>query len=87
MPLYEHYCTECDGISEDVCRIDDRKQFIKCRHCGGSAERVISASIQRVEPTWLDSAVSNLADEARGEIRDRNDFNRYLKREGLEQTG
>ena len=87
MPLYEHYCAECNQITEHVCKIDDRKQFVPCEHCGGSAERIVGSAIQRVEPTWLDSAKYGLHEQDRHMITDRNSLNSYLKREGLEQIG
>ena len=87
MPLYEHYCQGCDQITEEFCKIDDRKQFVVCKHCGGSAERIISATIQRVEPSWLESAKANLHGDNKHTIRDRNDFERYLKKEGIAQAG
>lgn len=86
-PLYEHYCQECDQITENICHIEDRKQFIECLHCGGSAERIISSAIQRVEPTWLDSAKRSLHSDIRHTIRDRNDLQRHMKKEGIEQIG
>ena len=86
MPMYEHYCQECDQVTEHFCRIDDRKQFVICP-CGGSAERVITASIQRVEPTWLDDAKMGLHSQDRHKLTDRNSFNAYLKREGIAQIG
>jgi len=87
MPLYEHYCAECDTITEEVCKISDRKQFVICKTCGGSAERIISAAIQRVEPTWLDDAKRSLHHQDMDSVRDRNDLTRYLKKEGIEQIG
>lgn len=89
MPVYEHHCPGCDTITEETCKIADRKQFVVCRECGGSAERIISGSqgIQRDEPTWLNSAVDNLADEAKVQIRDRSDFNRYLNDHGINHVG
>lgn len=87
MPLYDHYCQECDQITEEVCKIADRKQFVVCKHCGGSAERIISAAIQRVEPLWLESAKANLHGDNVHQIKDRNDFDRYLKKEGIAQVG
>ena len=87
MPTYDHYCPECDTITEELCRIADRKQFIVCKQCGGSAERIISAAIQRVEPTWLESAKQQLHSDSRDQIRDRHDLKRYMKREGIEQVG
>lgn len=87
MPLYEHYCEACGSITEHVCKIDERKQFIQCFHCGGSAERIVSAAIQRVEPTWLESAKDGLHSQDRHKITDRNSFNAYLKLEGLSQVG
>jgi len=87
MPTYEHFCQACETITEEFCSIADRKQFVICKQCGGSAERIISSQIQRVEPTWLESAKRNLHADSRHTIRDRNDFHRYLKREGIEQVG
>lgn len=86
MPLYDHYCHECDQITEHSCTIADRKQFVPCP-CGGSAERIISASIQRVEPSWLDDAKMGLHSQDRHKLTDRNSFNAYLKREGIAQIG
>ena len=87
MPLYEHYCQSCETITEEVCKIDDRKQFVVCKKCQGSAERIISSNIQRVEPTWLDDAKRSLHSDSRHEIRDRNDLHRHMRREGIEQIG
>ena len=86
MPLYEHYCTECDTITENVCKIVDRKQFIPCPECGGSAERIISSHIERVEPTWLPAAnvtcFGDSIDSPRPE--DRNAFKRECKKQGVD---
>ena len=86
-PTYDHYCETCDNLSEVVCKIADRKQFVKCPECGGSAERIISAKIQRVEPLWLESAKQGLQPDARAGIRDRHDLNRHMKQEGIQQVG
>lgn len=87
MPVYDHYCTVCDTITEIVCKIADRKAFIVCPDCGGMAERIVSSQILRNEPTWLGSAVDNLHDEAKAEVRDRSDYNRYLKQHGIVERG
>jgi len=87
MPLYEHYCTECDTVIEHTCKIADRKQFVPCTKCGGNAERIVSAAIQRNEPTWLDDAKMGLHSQDRHQITDRNSLNRYMQREGIAQVG
>lgn len=87
MPVYDHYCSQCDSIVEHICKVAERKQFVPCPHCGGSAERIITSHIQRDEPVWLDSAVDNLADEARNVISNRTDFNKYLSQNGIIQRG
>lgn len=87
MPLYEHYCQHCDRITEVICSMDERRQFVVCEHCGGSAERIISSQIARVEPTWLESAKLSLHSDARAQIRDRNDLHRHMRKEGIEQIG
>jgi putative FmdB family regulatory protein len=87
MPVYDHYCHGCDSITEHICKIKDRKQFVPCKECGGSAERIITAKIQRDEPLWLDSAVSNLADDAAPQIKSRTEFNKYLAANNIVQRG
>jgi putative FmdB family regulatory protein len=87
MPLYEHYCQWCNEITEVFCRIDDRKQFVICNECGGSAERIISSAILRVEPTWLESAKQGIHSQDRDKIRDRNDLHNYMRNEGIDQVG
>lgn len=85
MPTYEHFCHDCSELTEVVCKIDDRKQFVVCPKCGGNAERIISAQILRVEPTWLESAKRQLHPDSRDSIRDRNDLHNYMKKEGISQ--
>jgi putative FmdB family regulatory protein len=87
MPLYDHYCSQCDTITEEICHINERKQFIPCKNCGASAERIITAKIQRVEPTWLNDAKRSLNPEARASIKDRNDLASYCRKEGIEHIG
>ena len=87
MPLYEHYCHACEQVTEHVCRIDDRKQFVPCAQCGGSAERVVGSAVLRNEPTWLESAKEGLHAQDRHMITDRTSLQRYLKKEGFEQVG
>lgn len=84
--IYEHYCQGCDTVTEDICKMDDRKQFIVCKECGGSAERFISArqGIQDSDPTWLPAAVESAV--ALGETNvpsNRQDYNKYLKNNGI----
>jgi putative FmdB family regulatory protein len=81
MPTYEHLCP-CGKITEVMCRIKDRKQFVVCEHCGGSAERIISLNqgIQDSDPTWLPAAVESAVNL--GEVRKpetRQEYNAYLK--------
>ena len=89
MPIYEHYCHECDTITEKVCKIDERKQFVSCHKCGSHAERIISSSggIQRDEPTWLESAVDNLVPDGAHKPESRTEFKRYLREHNVEQVG
>lgn len=87
MPLYSHFCPDCQQITEHVCKIADRKQFVLCDHCGGSAERVICAAIQRVEPTWLEEAKLGLHSQDRHQVYDRNSLDRYCKANGVDQIG
>jgi putative FmdB family regulatory protein len=87
MPTYEHYCTQCDTITEATSSIADRKQFIPCRGCGSSAERIISCpSIQCDSGTdvkWLNSACQNLQKDGERPIQSRGEYKRYLTTHGI----
>ena len=88
MPVYEHYCHDCGGISDVCCKIDDRKQFVPCVHCGGSAERIMSMiAIQcdsENDVKWLSSARDQLQPEGEKPFQTRGEYKRYLKNKGLE---
>jgi len=69
--------------------MDDRKQFVVCDHCGGSAERIISSQIRRDIPVWLDDAVNHAVSHG-SDIRkpeNRTEFNSYLKEQGIDHVG
>lgn len=87
MPTYEVLCEECGRITEYICCVDERTKVVVCSYCKGPTERIIGSNIQRLEPTWLQSAKRSLQPEARSGINDRNDLDRYLKKEGIEQIG
>jgi len=89
MPVYDHLCSDddCNEIFEVYCPIADRKQFAMCPKCGSPAERIISSRVERQEPTWLDDAKRQMHPDARASIRDRNDLQRHMRREGIDQIG
>ncbi len=87
MPLYEYVCNTCTGATQVMSSIDDRKLHVPCQTCGKPAGRVIGSQILRTEPTWLDSAKRSLQPDDREQIRDRNDLNAYMKKEGVDQIG
>ncbi len=43
MPIYEYECTKCGQIEEAVQRFSD-KPLVKCSHCSGKLQRLISHS-------------------------------------------
>jgi len=89
MPLYEHFCGCCNETFAVIRKIDDRKQFEICPECGASAERIISANIQRDEPPWLSSATANLLPKGTDvrPITDRVAYKRYLRDNGIVEAG
>ncbi len=91
MPTYEHYCKECDTITDVVCRVNDRKQFVVCKLCNGSAERIISRSqgLQTPNPTWLSDAINHACPHGVDvqKPEDRNEFNSFLKANRIEHVG
>jgi len=88
MPTYEHFCPQCETITEDFCPVADRKQFIPCAQCGASAERIISASSVRGDemPAWMRhpetlGCLQNAG--AKNKITTRGEYNRYLKQNNI----
>ena len=52
MPIYEYRCDDCDEVFEALQRISD-EPLDACRHCGGSAGRIISSpAIHFVGSGW-----------------------------------
>jgi putative FmdB family regulatory protein len=43
MPIYEYECTRCGEVEEAFQRFSD-KPLIKCRHCSGKLQKLISQS-------------------------------------------
>lgn len=86
MPLYEYECPNWH-VTEEVKTVAERNNNPACRECGEQTKRIIASNIRREEPTWLTSALQNLADDAKHVCTDRSSFNRYLKEQGLNQIG
>ena len=90
MPVYEHYCSECDKITEVFCRVDERKQFVECEHCGGSAERIISASAVRGDdmPEWMrhHELLGCLQNSAERKVKTRSEYNALIKKRNIIET-
>lgn len=91
MPTYEHYCQSCDHITEHVCKIAERKQFVLCEECGGSAERIISAkgSVRGDDmPPWMRAPelLGCLQNSAERPIQTRSEYNRLIKERNIIET-
>lgn len=92
MPLYEFSCTNCSNIQDEVFKIADCPNKVKCRKCGEWAVKVIAVghggvqcdSINDVK--WLSSAIKNLPDDA-VKIQSRGEHRRYLKEKNLIACG
>lgn len=42
MPLYEYRCATCGEITAVVARISEAGNSVRCAHCDGTAERIVS---------------------------------------------
>lgn len=89
MPVYEHFCNDCGGITEVYCKVEDRKQFVRCV-CGGSAERIISASAVRGDdmPPWMRSPelLGCLQNSAERPVQTRSEYNKIIKDRNIVET-
>ena len=88
-PMYDYSCHDCHKTFERFFRIEERKQFEICPECGASAERTISANIQRDDPPWLSSATANLLPKGTDvrPITDRVAYKRYLRDNNIVEAG
>ena len=43
MPIYEYECTKCGKVEEIFQKFSD-KPLVKCRHCAGKLQKLISQS-------------------------------------------
>lgn len=41
MPIFEFRCSECNEVSERLCKFED--QVMSCKLCGEEANRIVSA--------------------------------------------
>lgn len=91
MPIYDYECQQCGYIWETFVRIDET--VIKCVHCDGKSERLISASgvyTANQTTSWLPSVlevVEKNSGKAHCEefLKDptRKNYKRWMKSEGL----
>ena len=88
MPLYGHECKDCGNEFDDFRKLENYNLKPPCPDCGSrDTLKVVGSAVQRVEPTWLPSACDVLLEDGNDvpPITDRNEFNRHLKRKGIEQ--
>lgn len=85
MPLYEYQCRNCGAIFEMFFPLKEWDVKPSCLQCGGPGKKIISAQIQRDEPTWLNNEVRECLQDAECEkpIETRTEYNRYLKDNGI----
>ena len=90
-PLYEFECKECKDIQENIFKIKDCPQVVKCKQCGKEAKRIISirgAILTDGNVKWLPSVVEQMRpDYDNRPIETRTDLKKYLKENGLVWTG
>lgn len=50
MPIYEYECTKCHRIDEVLQKFSD-KPLVKCQHCSGKLQKLISQSTFHLKGT------------------------------------
>ena len=61
MPIYEYGCTKCAKIEEIFQKISD-KPLVRCQHCGGKLQKLISQSTFHLKGTgWYVTDYANKA--------------------------
>jgi len=85
MPIYMYECS-CGKEFDEFHKINDRDDPTFC-DCGNQAKRVISSSIFRDQPTWLNSACKVLQPDGEKPIESRGEFKRYLKDNNIVERG
>ena len=59
MPIYEYECTKCGSIDEVLQKFSD-KPLIKCRHCSGRLQKLVSQSTFHLKGTgWYVTDYAN----------------------------
>lgn len=54
VPLYEYHCGECNTVTEDIAKVDERKEAMPCDLCGEMAYFKVSMCA-RTAGRWGDS--------------------------------
>jgi putative FmdB family regulatory protein len=85
MPLYHYKCQNCKTGYDQFLKLADYKTPVPCPRCGRIGEKVITAQIQRDEPTWLNDEVRGCLQDTESEapIETRTEYKRYLKDNGI----
>lgn len=85
MPIYHYKCPNCTTEYDQFLKLADYKTPVACHNCGHIGEKVITAQIQRDEPTWLNDEVRGCLQDTETEkpIETRTEYKRYLKDNGI----
>ena len=85
MPLYRYECPNCTIEYDQFLKLADYKTPVLCPTCGRIGKKVITAQIQRDEPTWLNDEVRGCLQDTETEkpIETRTEYKRYLKDNGI----
>ena len=81
MPIYEYFCKHCRKITENICKVSECKQSIKCE-CGRVAKKVLNrygAVHTDGDVKWLESARKTLQPDGERPITTRGEYKKYLR--------
>ena len=85
MPIYHYQCPNCKTEYDQFLKLAEYKTPVPCPTCGYTGKKVITAQIQRDEPTWLNDEVRGCLQDTESEapIENRSQYKRYLKDNGI----
>lgn len=88
MPIYTFECS-CGTVTDEIFRIADRPDRIKCPKCGANARRVLAPGGVQTDGDvkWLESACKVLLRPGEPQLRTRSEWKRYLKDNNLIAAG
>ena len=92
MPIYDYECSKCGEVRERIAGLNDKR--LKCPKCGGTANRIITASghfCSNEDAGWIKSVLevvdtgpdASASDRRFAKNPTRANYKRWMKDKGL----